>query len=154
MGVRVMMLNLGVIDIPRQEFNEGKPVKTETPLMMSDLADILEEEYHIFEHFWQAHHEEISEDIVSAFAQQLWGNRKTASQNVQFLQRALSEAKHRFTRFLTMKEMDGIGYPGIPTQASLAGVNHRMEHPYAKRPPRPSFVDTSQYLASFIAWIE
>jgi len=50
--------------------------------------------------------------------------------------------------------MDQLGYPGIPTGAAEAGVNHRLLHPYAKdNPERPSFIDTGQYQADFKSWV-
>ena len=60
----------------------------------------------------------------------------------------------RFRHFLSQKEMDSLGVPGVPTKAALAGVSHRFKHPYAKRAPRPSFIDTGLYEASFRAWVE
>ena len=145
-------LNLGVLDIARQTFVDGRPVESASPLMMSQLADILEAEYHVFEHFWQAHKNEITNDLVSALNKELF--QEGSGRKIQFSNRAFSEIKHKFSQFLTMKEMDALGYPGIPTKASLAGINHRMKHPYAKRPARPSFIDTGQYMASFIAWLD
>ncbi len=152
MGFDMTTLNLGVLDIPRQTFVEGRPVDSASPLMMSELADILEDKYHVFEHFWQAHKDEITDELVSSLSKELFQN--SGGRKIQFSGRALSEIKRKFAKFLTMKEMDSLGYPGIPTQASLAGVNHRKLHPYAKRPPRPSFIDTGQYLTSFIAWLD
>lgn len=145
-------LNLGVLDIARQTFVDGRPVESASPLMMSQLADILEAEYHVFEHFWQMHKEEIASELISAMNKELF--QEGSGRKIQFSNRALSDIKHQFSQFLTMKEMDALGYPGIPTKASLAGINHRMKHPYAKRPARPSFIDTGQYMASFIAWLD
>ena len=152
MGFGMTTLNLGVLDIPRQTFVEGRPVDSASPLMMSELADILEDKYHVFEHFWQMHKEEIASELISAMNKELF--QKGSGRRIQFTNRALTEIKNKFSRFITMKEMDALGYPGIPTKASLAGINHRMKHPYAKRPARPSFIDTGQYMASFIAWLD
>lgn len=152
MDAGMTTLNLGVLDIARQTFVDGRPVEDDDPLMMSQLADILEAKYHVFEHFWQAHKDEITDELVSALNKELF--QEGSGRKIQFSNRALSEIKHKFSQFLTMKEMDSLGYPGIPTKASLAGVNHRMKHPYAKRPARPSFIDTGQYMASFIAWLD
>ena len=152
MGFDMTTLNLGVLDIPRQTFVEGRPVDSASPLMMSELADILEDKYHVFEHFWQMHKEEIASELISAMNKELF--QKGSGRRIQFTNRALTEIKNKFSRFITMKEMDALGYPGIPTQASLDGVDHRKKHPYAKRPPRPSFDDTGQYMTSFIAWLD
>ena len=67
---------------------------------------------------------------------------------------AESEIEAKFRSFLSEQKMDGIGIPGVPTQAALNGVSHRFLHPYAKRPERPSFIDTGLYQANFKAWFE
>jgi hypothetical protein len=36
----------------------------------------------------------------------------------------------------------------------MRGVNHRFMHPYARRPSRPSFIDTGLYVANFTAWVD
>jgi len=59
----------------------------------------------------------------------------------------------RFRRDLSAKKFDGL-LPGVPTTASLRGVSHLHSHPYAKRAPRPSFIDTGMYSRSFTAWVE
>ncbi len=57
-----------------------------------------------------------------------------------------------FKRFLSDKEMDRLGYPGVPTMASLLGISHRFK---GKRGPvRPSFIDTGAYQNSFKAWVD
>jgi hypothetical protein len=52
-----------------------------------------------------------------------------------------------------MKEMDRLGYPGVPTKASLDGVSHRFKNKRGA-PGRPSFSDTGLYEDSFVAWID
>jgi len=69
--------------------------------------------------------------------------------------RAMSDLQHRFRRFISSREVERVGIPGVPTQAALRGVNHRLKHPYRKsNPRRPSFRDTGLYEASFRAWID
>ena len=65
---------------------------------------------------------------------------------------AESEIETAFKLFLGQQEMNGV-VPGVPTKAALKGVNHRMLHPYAKRGPRSSFIDTGLYQANFKVWM-
>ena len=65
----------------------------------------------------------------------------------------LSAIEERFRRFIDDRELDG-RVSGVPTQAALKGVNHRLKHPYAKsNPSRPSFLDTGLYQANARVWI-
>jgi hypothetical protein len=66
------------------------------------------------------------------------------------LGQATSKIERRFKEFLTNKEMDG--QPGVPTKAALAGRSKRFKRAYAKRPSRPSFVDTGLYRGAFKSW--
>jgi hypothetical protein len=67
---------------------------------------------------------------------------------------AESAIKTEFNKFIDSKAMDGV-QPGVPTAAALAGVNHRLKHPYAKgNPVRPSFKDTGLFEQSMRSWIE
>jgi len=59
----------------------------------------------------------------------------------------------RFRRSLSSKRFDGL-IRGVPTRAAMKGVSHLRQDPYAQRPPRPSFIDTSLYQRSFKAWTE
>ena len=150
MGPLLMtVLHLGVLDIPYTAGTKKVAVST-----TGDVAEWLEDKYHVYQHFFEAHGVEIAEELTQSlkdfFEDQLSGSPANA---VSFTA-AESEIKHLFTKFIDTKEMDRLGYPGIPTKASLAGVNHRMKHPYAKRGPRPSFKDTGTYEAAFKAWLE
>ena len=67
---------------------------------------------------------------------------------------ATEKIQQRFREFLTNKEMDGLGIPGVPTQASIEGHSKRFKQPYKKRKSRPSFVDTGLYQAAMKVWTE
>ncbi len=121
-----------------------------------DVAQILEDEYHVMELFY----EEVGGDqIARAFEQ----SAKEAledliagapRESLSLTRQATEEIETAFRIFIDQKELDGI-VPGVPTAAALAGVNHRLKHPYAKgNPERPSFKDTGLYQASFKAWAE
>lgn len=158
-------LHLGVVDVPyvknepvrsrnkrlkRQEHPSGEHVTT------GDVADILEDEYHPMEVFFELHGQDIA-DRMAASIDGAMENLLIAGGPVtaDVFGDLTSGIEDDFKAFLTNKEMDALGYPGVPTQASLKGVNHRLKHPYAKRnKSRPSFVDTGLYQASFKAWVD
>jgi hypothetical protein len=57
-----------------------------------------------------------------------------------------------FRKFLTSKEMDGLGIPGVPTLASLEGISRRFKRGHG--PARPSFIDTGLYESDFKSWVD
>ncbi len=82
----------------------------------------------------------------------MFSGRLTTELSLSFA--ATEELGDAFRIFIDQKELDGV-IPGVPTQAALRGVNHRLMRPYAKsNPVRPSFKDTGLYEASFRAWVE
>lgn len=127
-----------------------------------DVAERLEEQYHVMELFF----EEVGIDLI---AKALEHSVEGAIQNVLMgspasdeplspskqgpLSEAMSEVETAFKHFLSLQFLDGVA-PRVPTQAALKGVNHRMKHPYAPRPSRPSFIDTGLYETNFKAWID
>jgi hypothetical protein len=68
-------------------------------------------------------------------------------------EQAMSSIARRFKDMLSQRAYDG-KIMGVPTKAAQAGVSHRFKKPYAKRASRPSFIDTGQYQASFVSWME
>lgn len=121
-----------------------------------DVAEILEAKYHIMEIFV----EEIGADqIAKAVEHSIAGALETMvstgrnSPDWILTAEAEGEIEDAFRYFLSQQEMDGI-QPGVPTKAALAGVSHRFAHPYAKRPARPSFIDTGLYEYSFSVWTD
>ena len=141
-----MKLHLGVMtDIPYAD----APGKT-----IADVAEILEDKYHIMELFFEIHADDIARamesSLAGAFENQLAGGTAAPSFDA-----AASEIESMFRRFLSEREIEGLGDPGVPTEAALAGINHSLRHPYAKaNARRPSFVDTDLYKTSFAAWID
>lgn len=160
-------LNLGVVDIPyayEQEVlsKKGKPLKRKKTVTKSittgEVAEILEEKYHVMEIFFEIHGEQIMElltdAVVGAYETAAMGGPTQAEPHAE----ALEKIGQMFRDFLSNQEMDG--YHGefstlqIPTRAAREGVSHRFAHPYAHRPERPSFIDTGEFQAAFTAWIE
>lgn len=169
------ILHLGVLDVPHGGEKES--------LSTGDVAEILEEKYHIMEIFYEQHVEDVivpalEENLQGQFERMLSGGGDSGFTETEGESKIRSGArqegfeksmvvgvtdsiKKAFDDFITLNEMDALGYPGIPTAASgrstlrKGGVQHRFVHPYAKaNPSRPSFVDTGAYLDSFTAWID
>lgn len=158
------ILHLGVVDVPyvdkeapaaqRKRIKAGKPPAA-NELTTGDVAEILEDKYHVMEVFYEVHKDDIAKDLEKSVEGALETIMMSGPSDVDPFGDATSKIDERFTDFLTNREMEKLGYPGVPTQAALDGVNHRLKHPYAaKNKRRPSFVDTGLYLASFKSEVE
>lgn len=121
-----------------------------------DVAQILEDKYHVMELY-------VEEIGIPAIQTALEHSAEGALENLalgaptvglSLTAEAMGELETAFRLFIDQQELDGV-VPGVPTLASLKGVNHRLKHPYAKsNPSRPSFRDTGTYQAAFKAWTE
>jgi hypothetical protein len=139
------VLHLGVLDVPYKK--GGKST--------GEVAEILEAKYHVIEIFYEEHQRDIAGLLEEIYGSALDDLLKGAPAGGNTAAELGSGIKSLFAKFIDGRQMDGLGYPGIPTQAALRGVNHSKLHPYAKgNPERPSFRDTGQYLDSFWAEIE
>jgi hypothetical protein len=172
--VVTLVLHLGVVDIPYSEApavpkrspksllrsaKSRKPHPTpRTPTLShkstGDVAEILEAKYHVMEIYYNLHVDFVVDAFAESVAEAIENLAAGAPPKISFSAQAEQDVEADFRSFLALREMDGLGYPGIPTAAALAGVSHRFLHPYARRPSRPSFIDTGQYVASFRAWID
>lgn len=140
-----MIIHLGVSDIPYSNDKDGKTT--------GDVAEILEAKYGVMGAFADAH----SDDIVHAMKSSIEGafeSMLASAPRNDVYGSGTSEIEDRFQRFLDDKEIEGLGIAGVPTKAALAGVNHRLKHPYKKRAARQSFIDTGTYQLSMRAWID
>lgn len=171
------VLHLGVVDVPyadvsyerskSKKFRTGGAKRPQQDAAGSkpntkttgDVAEILEEKYHIMEAFFDA----LGADMIAKSLEQSVEDAIADIQNgapakgLQITLQAEQEMETAFRIFIDQQEMDGTGTSGlpIPTRAARHGVNHRLLHPYAKgNPARPSFRDTGLYEASFKAWID
>jgi hypothetical protein len=120
-----------------------------------DVAQILEAKYRIMELFFEAH----KGDIEDALLESLGGDIESVLMGKVPGSNSFAAAESRiaelFRNFITLREIEGMGQPGIPTEAAIKGINHRLKHPYAKaNPRRSSFDDTGLYLDCFRAWLE
>lgn len=158
-------LNLGVVDIPygasqAPARRRGSRVRPPTPAgrnTTGDVAEILEARYGIMNKFMEIHGQKVADEIAGAMQDKLeallMGGPGPSADEKILPEGALSGVEQTFREMLDKRELDG-KIPGVPTQASLAGVSHRMQNPYAKRGARPSFIDTGAYQTTFRAWVE
>jgi hypothetical protein len=155
----MITLTFGVNDIPYSHsentgtVKKGKRKGAPTVSTTGEVAEILEEKYHIMETFWNLHDSKIidahSEAIQGAFEGLLQGS--PVSPNA--LASGNADVEALFRKFLSEKEMDALGIPGVPTKASLEGVSHRFKNKKSGA-PRPSFIDTGMYESSFVSEVE
>lgn len=168
-----MKLHLGVIEVPYAQASYEKPTKRQKSLRLGaakrgeasasassgkaqttgDVAEILEDKYKVIQTFYETiGHDSIVNAIEHSFQSAVENMFAGAPISAEPEAQAMSEIEAAFKHFLSQQEMDG--KPGVPTKAALAGVSHRFKHPYARRPPRPSFIDTGLYQANFHAWAD
>jgi hypothetical protein len=165
-----LTLNLGVIDLPYAEppkkekkarkgkGKRNKPAKPESSSATKttgDVAAILEEKYHIWQTFADAKLPDIAKELENSIAGELetmlMGGRSSGNP----FSGAESGITAMMKNFIFSQEVERVGIGGVPTQAALDGVNHRLKNPYAKgNPRRPSFIDTSLMLTTLKAWFD
>ncbi len=119
-----------------------------------EVAADLEAKYKIVETFWEMEEDDFVEMLEDAFAdtiEEVMTVEKVSKKGVSIKETDKIEAK--FRQNLANRRYDGV-ISGVPTTASQRGVSHLRQHPYAKRAPRPSFIDTGMYQRSFRVWVE
>lgn len=140
------VLHLGVLDVP---YSDGKR-------STGDVAQILEDKYHVMELFAEDYGADaISKAFEEAARDALEDLLSGAPvDSLSLTQSATDDIETAFKTFIDRRGLDYI-VPGVPTKASLKGVNHRFKRATAKtNPVRPSFRDTGLYEASMKAWTE
>jgi hypothetical protein len=151
------VLHLGVADVPYsdppQPVKPGAKPKTTAPNETTgDVASLLEDKYHIVQIFYEQHKADVALALEGSLAGALENLLMGAPSRTSPLGEGAAKIQTAFKRFLSEKEMDRLGYPGIPTKASLLGISHRFKGKHG--PPRPSFIDTGLYETSFKAWVD
>jgi hypothetical protein len=114
-----------------------------------DVATWLENKYEVMATFYEMHREEITDIIGRWYLAKHEAIAMGAPVESVDMQGFIDEIAVLFHRFIDTKEMDGRA--GIPTAASLKGINHRMKD--RRTPGRPSFRDTGAYEGAFRAWL-
>jgi hypothetical protein len=137
------VLHLGVIDQP---YGDGDVATT------GEVAQYLENKYHVMEIFFEQHKRDIAGDLENSVKASMESLLMGAPATPTPYAEAAGKIEHGFKQFLSLKEMDGLGYPGVPTKAAMMGVNHRMKIRHGS--PRPSFIDTGLYESSFKCWVD
>jgi len=147
-------LHLGVLDVPYQNAPSKRQRKVRANTVTTgDVAGWLENRYHILENFYEIHKEDIAGDLEGSLSGALETFLLGGPLTVDAFGTATSKIEDRMKQFLAQGEMEKIGYPGVPTQAALEGINHRFKKSKTGR-RRPSFVDTGLYSASLKSWID
>lgn len=147
-------LNLGVIDTPYANAPRAAGSKAQSGTQTTgDVAEWLEHKYHPMEIFFELHKEDVAHALEESVAGSLESLLMGAPVSGIPTDEAMSAIEEKFKRFLSEKEMDALGIPGVPTKAAQEGTSRRFK---GKRgsPGRPSFIDTGAYESSFKAWVE
>jgi hypothetical protein len=148
-----MVLHLGVLDVAYSDAN-NRGGETTT----GDVAEILEKNYHVMETFFILRRDKIAGLLADSMAnsiQRLVKSGVAIDRRSTLTYDADQKIESEFRGFLDANEMGRIykSFTGIALSAAAErGVSHRRKHPYARRDPRPAFIDTGLYRASFRAW--
>jgi hypothetical protein len=163
-GTRELTLHIGVTEIPYafdrpikdiKGFSRTKAMKSRTAksITTGEVAQILEDEYGLFSVFERVHRQ----DIADALAESVNGALESLlmGQSVDPWGAGTQVIDQMFRDWINSGESEKAGMAGVPTKAALAGVNHRLSHPYARRNPRrPSFRDTGLLSASLKSFVD
>jgi len=120
------------------------------------VAKVLEAKYHVMRVFIEAHGQEIADDIGKALADDLSALMHGEKISAIPLDGAMHIIEKRFNDYLDADEWQQT--TGQVIAAAQNGVSHRFKKAGGvsgkQRGPRPAFIDTGLYQASFRAWIK
>jgi hypothetical protein len=153
-------LHLGVLDLPYadasyKEVGQRKPkTKSTGSATTGDVAEFLENDYHVIESFYTVNEADIAERLAESSANALTAIMNGADPSTfNPVGEGTSEIEEEFREFLSMQVMDSMGVPNVPTHAAEMGWSKRFKKSKAKRASRPSFIDTGLYQNSFRVWV-
>jgi len=147
------VLHLGVVNIPYAQRPTTRAKKTVSGTQTTgDVAEILEAKYGVMATFFDAHKTDIARSLEDKMSGELENLLMGKRPNSNALAAIGGDIQKMFADFLDMREIESMGVAGVPTQAALMGVNHRLKS--GRGSPRPSFIDTGLYQASFRAWVD
>lgn len=138
-------IHLGVLDLPH-------PGGGKDGLTTGDLAEILESKYGLYSVYLDANLEKISDDVAESVQDAIDNILAGGPAADNPCAGAEQEITLGFINFLDTDEMAKIGVRGVPTEAALKGVNHRLK--INKGSPRLSFIDTGTLRAATTAWVD
>jgi len=152
----MVTLHLGVNDLPYANAPRGMRARKVRSGQQTtgDVAGWLEGRYGIMQAFFDRKQDQIVDELGKSVVGSLESMLMGAPPRLNPFAAGASEIEDMFKQFLSTKEVERVGLPGVPTQAALRGVDHRKKRPYARRPARPSFIDTGLYFANFRAWVD
>lgn len=155
-------LVLGVIEVPYE--NEGKDAPKGKkrrrgegsargkPTTTVDVANFLEEKYGVMAVFYEQYKDSIGNAVVHSLEGAL-EDIFLGSPNTDPFAEAGQEIASGFREFLLSAQIEELGVPGVPTQASIERRSLRFKDKVSAG-PRPSFISTGTYELSMRAWIE
>lgn len=145
-------LHLGVVDMP---YNDEDGTTT------GEVAEYLENKYHLMELFFEENKDKIAKALEHALAGSLENMLMGGPVVANPMAGAEQEIKDMFDTYINLREVERLGVPGVPTQAALDGKSSRFKAGRNKgkgggQPGtrRSSFYDTGLYVTSFRAWLE
>src|ERR1700722_7373872 len=115
------ILHLGVISIPYNQARTAKQKRVASNITTGDVAGFLEENYHVMQTFANVHLADMADDLAKSMAGAMENLMLGAPVAMSPYARAETTIRQRFNDFIDNKEMDRLGIPGVPTQASLEG---------------------------------
>lgn len=147
-------LHLGVLVQPYRARGKLKSGKVAAPVDTGQVAQWLEKRYGAMAAFVR-----VKENLIVGSIEQSVENAIEVLLKTGRAIPAFSEGtgaiESAFRDFIDSQEVERVGIPGLPSQAALRGVNHRLAHPYrSSNPRRPSLKDTGLYARSFRAWVD
>lgn len=135
------VLHLGVVDMPYSD---------KTGTTTGQVAEWLEDKYHVMEIFYETHQDMIGQALADAMGDAISNMMMGAPMVADPYAAADAQIESAFRKFLTSREIETLGYPGVPTLAAIEGVSSRFKS--RRGPRRPSFVDSGLYEAAFKIW--
>lgn len=156
-----MKLKLGVLD---QAYSDAQAGGAQTT---GEVAQILEDKYHVMETFYALNQDKIAGWLADSVQKAIESLALGAPVNALPTMDAEQKIEDEFRDFLDSNAMGTLSFLSeaerdyalahMPayTGAASRGVSHRKKQPdAAKNKPRPVFIDTGLYQASFRAWVE
>ena len=117
-----------------------------------EVSQEIESKYHVVETFSEMEGPFIVDLIEGATVDAIEAIIEGRIPSLKIQDSSTKEIEQRFRDNLDSRRYDGV-ISGVPTLAAQRGVDHTQHRPYAKRGPRPSFVDTGLYKNTFRVWV-
>ncbi len=133
-----MILSLGVLDVP---YDEGETTY--------QVAKKLEYRYGVMDVFVDEHRDEIENSVIDAFMGEI-ESMKMGKPKSTLMNRTLGGIEELFRDYIDADEWQKV--TGEIIMSALLGITSRNKEGTGL--PRPAFIDTGLYQASFRAWLD